>query len=214
MIMRREVFAAACLLIFVGGCDRDKPQAVANQAEQEVHFATLANDPRLTAAGVAVPEVARAYKKFELMTPKNGVFVNPGLAMVCRGVSEAEVQAQRPIHGVHANTSITIYMNGPAAAVFRQKKSAYPAGSVIVKDKTGLGYHKNSNPRVVVPGGHGAGGMIKRSAGFDPDHGDWEYFYFEDPANIESGKISTCVKCHAGASQTDYVFGSWAAAQE
>jgi hypothetical protein len=56
---------------------------------------------------------------------------------------------------------------------------------------------------------HGVGGMVKRAAGFDPAHGDWEYFYFEDPAHIESGAIATCTGCHASARATDYVFGSW-----
>ena len=51
--------------------------------------------------------------------------------------------------------------------------------------------------------------MVKRAPGYDPEHGDWEYFYFEDPAKIEQGKIQSCVRCHAGAKATDHVFGTW-----
>ena len=29
--------------------------------------------------------------------------------------------------------------------------------------------------------------MIKRPPGYDPQHGDWEYFYFEQPTTVESG---------------------------
>jgi hypothetical protein len=51
--------------------------------------------------------------------------------------------------------------------------------------------------------------MIKRPPGYDPDHGNWEFFYFEDPVKIESGKIASCVDCHNIARQ-DHVFGDWA----
>jgi hypothetical protein len=52
--------------------------------------------------------------------------------------------------------------------------------------------------------------MIKRPSGYDPSHGNWEYFYFENPSKIESGKITSCVQCHAGAADRDFVFGTWA----
>ena len=72
--------------------------------------------------------------------------------------------------------------------------------------------------------------MIKRADGFDPAHGDWEYFcsahvpgLADDPAvaqsavaqvkpagKIESGRIASCVQCHEAAKRTDYVFGTWA----
>ncbi len=52
--------------------------------------------------------------------------------------------------------------------------------------------------------------MIKRPTGYDPDNGDWEYFYFEDPTKFEQGRIALCVECHRGAAATDYVFGGWA----
>jgi hypothetical protein len=51
--------------------------------------------------------------------------------------------------------------------------------------------------------------MVKRSSGYDAKHGDWEYFYFENPAKIESGRISSCVQCHDSAKKQDYVFGTW-----
>ena len=89
---------------------------------------------------------------------------------------------------------VNIFMNDRAAAIFSsQKRDRYPIGSIIVKEKQG----------------RGVGGMIKRTLGFDPEHGDWEYFYFEQPTKVETGKISSCVKCHTGAAGTDYVFGSW-----
>lgn len=55
----------------------------------------------------------------------------------------------------------------------------------------------------------GLGGMIKRPAGFDPEHGDWEYFYANGETHLQSGPIATCVDCHTSASDRDYVFGKW-----
>ena len=55
-----------------------------------------------------------------------------------------------------------------------------------------------------------SGGMIKRAPGYDPEHGDWEYFFFEDIAKIEHGKIASCVNCHHGAKDKDHVFKAWA----
>jgi len=52
--------------------------------------------------------------------------------------------------------------------------------------------------------------MIKRRPGYDPAHGDWEYFYFEDANKVESGKMNSCIQCHSGAADKDYVFGGWA----
>jgi hypothetical protein len=76
-----------------------------------------------------------------------------------------------------------------------------------VKEKAGRTYQTDFTKSETTH--NGVGGMVKRPPGYDPEHGDWEYFYFEDPAKIESGKIGSCVACHAGAGQ-DHVFGSWA----
>jgi hypothetical protein len=88
----------------------------------------------------------------------------------------------------------------------------YPVGAVIVKEKQRL--EPDGGGQVTGQEGSvasdGVGGMIKRLAGYDPEHGDWEYFYFEDPTKVEQGKIASCVECHRGAAATDYVFGGWA----
>ncbi len=54
---------------------------------------------------------------------------------------------------------------------------------------------------------------MKRSAGYDPEHGDWEYFYFEDRKKIESGPIASCIQCRSSAQAHDYVFGNWRTAK-
>jgi hypothetical protein len=91
-------------------------------------------------------------------------------------------------------------MNGQAEAAFKSG-GTYPVGAAVVKRKL-----REKNDKLVASG---VGGMIKRAPGYDPKHGDWEYFYFEDEAKIESGKIDSCVNCHRLAAKTDFVFGNW-----
>jgi hypothetical protein len=71
-----------------------------------------------------------------------------------------------------------------------------------VKQKQIQGYTTKDGKRVH-EADTGVGGMVKRSAGYDPTHGDWEYFYFEDPKKIESGRIASCVQCHSSAKDKD-----------
>jgi len=161
-----------------------------------------------------VGDVARHYKQLKLMTP-SPVFVNPEIAVLCRGASQGDVEKARKTAGIHAHTQVRIYMNAAAAEVFAKRqdssstdsKRIYPVGSIIVKEKTGQAYDVPSGKPASTP--DGMGGMIKRPAGYDPAHSDWEYFYFQDAAKIESGRIASCVRCHAAAAERDYVFGSW-----
>ncbi|HET6249025.1 MAG TPA: cytochrome P460 family protein [Tepidisphaeraceae bacterium] len=162
-----------------------------------------------------VADVARNYKQLQAMT-KGTVFADPGLAMQCSGVSQEQVEAARKKNGPHAHTELAIYMNDLAANAFRKSLAAYPVGSIIVKEKKGQTFSiadENDNTWKYASTPSGVGGMIKRAPGFDAKNGDWEYFYFEDPAKIESGKIATCVQCHAGAASKDHVFGNWAKPQ-
>jgi hypothetical protein len=160
-----------------------------------------------TQAGLQIPEptvaeIVKNYQGYRQITAQP-VHVNPELAMLCVGASKAQVDSARTKFGPHANTSITIYMNELARTAFRDQRP-YPVGAVVVKCKHLFGY-----------GGHtadnetGIGGMVKRPNGYDLTHGDWEYFYFEQPKSVESGRISSCVQCHDAAKTSDYVFGTW-----
>ena len=55
----------------------------------------------------------------------------------------------------------------------------------------------------------GVGGMIKRTAGFDPKNGDWEYFYSDKVEGFSIGRLQKCAGCHDLVKHTDYVFGGW-----
>ncbi len=164
-----------------------------------------------------VKDIATNFTNYHQITAQE-VFVNPELARLCVGASVGQVEKAREKHGPHANTAITIYMNDPAAKAFPARNQPYPVDSVIVKHKSFVPYFDSSGNDMTKATDNGVGGMIKRPPGYDPANGDWEYFYFEDPvalyflkkpAKNESGRIATCVKCHAYAQRTDYVFGTW-----
>ena len=216
--MRYYFWAAVGIVLALAGCsDSESSKVKGRKAEtRAAEVASQLHEPLLTAGlapddtAVSVSDIARGYKAFRRMTPEGGVGVDWYLSALCRGVMEFDVKAAQKTHGVHAYSAITIYMNTAAASAFEQHKSTYPPGSVIVKEKTFGSYQKSVTSYETVRPKDGVGGMIKRAPGFDPAHGDWEYFYFEDPAKIENGKISSCIACHAGAAESDHVFGSWA----
>jgi hypothetical protein len=153
------------------------------------------------------PRISELAVTYTNLVRMRDVFVNPDLAGLCRGVSQEEVAAARTHFGPHANTSIRVFMNPPAADALKNNLIPYPVGSVIVKQKMSLGYQRSDG--TAVEGEPGVGGMVKRSPGYDPTHGDWEYFYVEGKSPLESGRLSTCVTCHSSARDRDHVFGTW-----
>ena len=99
-------------------------------------------------------------------------------------------------------------MNKSAAEAFGTNATVFPVGAVVVKQKSILGY-RDTNGAWIREADTGVGGMVKRNPGYDPTHGDWEYFYFQDPKKIESGHIPSCIQCHESARDKDRVFGTW-----
>src|SRR5687768_9605684 len=124
-----------------------------------------------------ISTIANDYLTLQKIT-SSPVRVSYEIAVSCVSLPKGEVAA-RARSGPHAFSSIVIYMNDLAATAFRSGSNAYPVGAVVVKQK-----HKHYGKDV-----SGVGGMVKRSAGYDPQHGDWEYFYFEDPKKIASGRL-------------------------
>ncbi len=155
----------------------------------------------------SVAWIAANFTHFQRLT-KKAAFVNPDLAALCRGVSKEEIEAAKMRFGLHAGTAIHIYMDDLAATSFRTNDAKFPVGAVVVKQKLFYSFPDPSEEDMH-GGANGVGGMVKRAPGYDPEHGDWEYFYFETPAKIDSGRIASCVQCHEAAKGTDHVFGTW-----
>ena len=202
---------ALLYVVCLAGCNGEKP-AVDRSPKAAVQ--SVSRGVELTDDLPVAEELARSYANLTLIT-KEPVLVDPQLASLCVGIRQQAVDDARKRNGPHAHTSVRIFMNDGAADAFRDAAATYPVGSVIVKEKQGLDYDQVNDDgelkRNAAKTTNGVGGMIKRPAGYDPEHGDWEYFYFEDPAQVEHGKIASCVECHRGAAATDYVFGGWAA---
>ncbi len=189
-----QIFAVIAFSLFIGGCSKDLPSPSNDSA---------ATDP----ASQEIARIAESYSELTLMTPEP-VFVNPELAMLCVGATKEMVDNARNEEGPHANCSVKIFMNELASSAFTQNTS-YPIGAIIVKEKDMLGYRTKLDTDWQGMGS-GVGGMIKREKGYDEFNGDWEYFYFDNPSSIESGKMKSCIECHRKAQSSDFVFAVWA----
>jgi hypothetical protein len=199
--------AVAVVIVLLPGCSGDesalKPALASN--------AIFPSNEAGASQGPDVEHVARNYRQLRLLT-KTSVAVDPHLARLCVGVQQSQVKEAMQRAGPHAHTFIRIYMNDLAHDAFVEGVTTYPVGSVIVKEKRGLEYfvEMSKQPQETDKTPNGVDGMIKRAPGYDPDNGDWEYFYFDDSSRIESGRIANCVQCHQAATATDHVFGDWA----
>lgn len=142
-----------------------------------------------------IANIAATYQDLQKITPQP-VSVALSLARYCTSVQPKAITEK---YGPHALALIDVYMNDLAANAFEQSSNSYSVGSVIVKEKHGFNN-----------GVDGVGGMVKRSEGYDIGHGNWEYFYFEDIKNINTGKLENCIQCHVGAVKKDFIFGDWA----
>lgn len=202
----------AVVLVALAGCSRHPGEASQTELQAGVtgsapdRAVPVSTDVPEASAGSDIGAIAETYRSLRAMTPE-AVYVNPELAVLCVPVSRELVEEARATHGVHAHSTIMIYMNDLAAEALASDPPAYPQGAVIVKEKQRL-YFRNADG-TEVRDANGVGGMIKRGPDFDPEHGNWEYFYFERPESIEAGRIASCVACHEAAKATDYVFGSW-----
>lgn len=151
--------------------------------------------------------IVQNYKSYQLMTPK-AYEVDFYLSLLCRGAIAEDIETTNNKSGPHARSSINVYVNSIGVKALQTKRLPYPVGTVIVKEK---------NPRMIhyiddtteAERTASIGGMIKRKKGFDPDNGDWEYFYKTSKGALESGKMKRCIQCHKEASKQDFVYKNW-----
>jgi hypothetical protein len=192
-------------LALATGCNGGQPPA----AQRAYAGNASGVDVRSEADAPTVEGVARNYAELQLMTAKP-VHVDRELLTLCTplAIEDASDRA-RERSGPHASTAIRIFMNDLAAEAFCDSGATYPVGAVIVKEKQGSFDGPGNLPHEPVETPLGVAGMIKRAAGYDAQHGDWEYFYFEDASKIEQGRISSCIQCHRNAAATGYIFGDW-----
>ena len=151
------------------------------------------HSPSATTGEASAEWFANHYAELQRITSAP-VAVDPSITAAC---TTSVNQGQ--FGGPHAEAAISIYVNDITRSALTESSSFAP-GAVIVK----LKHRDAQNPR----GKEAIGGMIKRNPGYNPASGDWEFFYREN-GKLESGRLSSCIECHATASKSDYVFASW-----
>lgn len=165
-------------------------------------------EPALLVAAVpTVAQIAANFQGYRQIT-REPAKVSTQATMMCIR-PHPDPRRFRGTQGPHSESTILIFMNETAADTFTRGGRKYPIGSVIVKQKLPSPLIDRSSRVGVMQANLGVGGMVKRPAGYDPEHGDWEYFYFDDPADVTSGRMANCVECHHSVRRTDYVFGTW-----
>jgi hypothetical protein len=103
----------------------------------------------------------------------------------------------------HVGKFIVVYVNkkGEKSLLDTERKS-FPEGTLIVKEKHPS--KENKNPELLTA-------MVKREAGYDSDHGDWQYVSLNGAATkvTASGKLEKCQGCHDRVAEQGYVFGDY-----
>ncbi len=81
-------------------------------------------------------------------------------------------------------------------------KPAFATGSIIVKEKYTFVNDDAELDLVAVAL------MIKREPGFNQEHADWDYAYYEPELGIlqTPAQSAHCADCHAAAAGTDHVY--------
>ncbi len=131
-------------------------------------------------------------------------YVDSEFDFSCAQLTALSVVRQRD---PHASTFINVYVNRTGRpAMFA--RSVFPVGSVIVKQK----FERNSSGRSFPdspPLLYTI--MIKRSRGYNPEVGDWEFAVVAgDGKKLEAkGKLSNCMSCHQTRKEDDFVFRSY-----
>lgn len=128
--------------------------------------------------------------------------VELALWRLCRPLPPEQGRLVRERHGPHLGEMIVVRVSPDAADAFRAG-GPLPVGAVVVKEK------RWDHAAAGKPAEYAA--MVKREAGYDPDHGDWEYLYVapdRDP-RVTRGRVASCIECHRAAPAGDYLYRSY-----
>ena len=131
------------------------------------------------------------YKEWKLVNPTPAPMA-PASAIAC----------SRPVNwqeNPHTMKFISVYVNREAEkAMWQQEAPKFPLGSIIVKEK--VSSPTATDPELLTV-------MIKRDAGYNPEHGDWEYLVTDGKVSsiTERGKLASCTTCHTHYAETDFV---------
>ncbi len=97
------------------------------------------------------------------------------------------------------NAYVEILLNESAVDAYVEIKPLFPVGSEVFKplyrDAQGKEF-----ARLVI--------MVKMEEGYDSENGDWWYGVYDESGTqmAYEGRIPECIRCHAMAKDTDYLF--------
>ena len=143
-------------------------------------------------------KLVRGYRSWARVNP-TPVQMQPAASALC--IPPSPDQEPSP----HLRKYVTVYVSALGKeAMLRQAKPQFPAGTVIVKEK--LARAGSKTPELLTA-------MVKRTAGYAPGSGDWEYLTLDGSgARVTArGNLETCRSCHARppALLSDHVFRAY-----
>lgn len=95
---------------------------------------------------------------------------------------------------------IDVYVNAAGrSTMMKQGPVSFPIGTIIVKEKRPT--PDKSEPELLTV-------MLKRTKGYSPEAGDWEFAVLDGKATAvqAQGKLENCMLCHRKMRESDYVF--------
>jgi hypothetical protein len=181
--------------------DSDEPVPVDSMAEG------VNPSPDVPAPGTNIDPLEMLLSQYRDWQPLTAqpVNVSAEIFVLCRSPTLAENAFVETEHG--QSRMLMDWLNPAARDGFDALGARdFAVGSAIVKEK--LAYREGVAEPVLVA----IGIMLKHEPGFDSEHGDWEFGYWEEEPGLIDGpdQSAYCADCHA-SSPTDFVFldDSW-----
>jgi hypothetical protein len=147
---------------------------------------------------------------------EKAVPMRPDVKTLCVSPQVGRTAMKNP----HWNYDLHVYVPKDSERIIRSGKGSYPVGAFILKEKLSARNNKSlsktndnsgnkartsSVKELAEPALFTA--MLKREKGYNPTCGDWEFITISgDAKEITSrGKTESCMNCHRGHKETDFV---------
>lgn len=149
-------------------------------------------------------EKIKPYRTWVSVTPEP-VDMAASTAMLC--VIPTKWMPPNP----HMPKVFKVYVNPPGAKAFKSERPKFPVGTMIVKEKYDATMTTAGHFRGLKPGAKPElmTAMVKRSPGYDPENGDWEYLVLDRAMKRREGKVTVCQSCHLEVKDRDFVFADY-----
>lgn len=101
----------------------------------------------------------------------------------------------------HGGKWVDVYVPAEQLAAYKDRSNPAPVGMQVAK----VQYTSEDAPNPVA-----ITAMVKKDAGYDPEHGDWYYGMLSPDGKFAKGpqgKVKGCRGCHTRARDKDYLFG-------